>query len=223
MLSQPAGHEARQRSGRHFRHGDDAHRKRSDRQNAELDHLGDHHADHAALDHVNRGDGDQDHCVLIGRKMPGQECRRKLPDAFESIGEEADDADERVDHNDQVRKLRAASGAETRLDPLRAGHHVRSPEPCRQINHQEDLVESRPQPRDPDALQSVDEHPVHQQHGSADIEHAGRIRDAEHVPRHGVAAEEVGLHVARGAVGNPVSDKYGRTQVGDDDGNIDGM
>ncbi len=172
MLSQPAGTKRAKRSRRHFRHRDDAHRKRRNRQNAELDHLGKHHADHAALDHVDRRDRDQDHRVLVRREMPGQERRREFTDAFESVAEEADDADERIDNNDQVRELRAAAGAETRLDPLGAGHHVRSPEPRRQIHHQEDLVESRPQPRDPDALQSIDEHPVDQQHGAADVEHA---------------------------------------------------
>ena len=51
---------------RHLRHGDDAHREGDHRENAELDHLGDYHADHAALDHIDGGDGDQNQGVEVG-------------------------------------------------------------------------------------------------------------------------------------------------------------
>ena len=68
-----------------------------------MHHFGNDDADHASLDHINSSNRDQDQCILVGRQMPGQEGRGKLSDALESIGKETDDADECIDHYDQVR------------------------------------------------------------------------------------------------------------------------
>src|SRR5512146_3456634 len=122
--------------------------------------------------------------------MPGdgvlQELLGELADALEAVSKESDDADEGVNDNDDVGELRAAPFPEARLNPLRPGHGVGPAEPTGEEDHQENLVEGGPKPGNPHALETIDEHPVHQQHGSADIEHAGGVRDAEDVPRHGV-------------------------------------
>ena len=120
-------------------------------------------------------------------------------------------------------KLRAAALAETRLNPIGAGHGVGTAQPARQEHHQEDLVESRPQPRNPDAFHAVDERPVDQQHGAADVEHAGRVRDAEHVPGHRIAAQEVRLHVLGGAMRNPIAHHDGGCQIQQNNRDIDRM
>ena len=193
------GHHFVQGIGGHLHHGDDAHGKTGDGQNEELNNFCNDDADHAALDHIDRRDGDQNQRILVRREMEGQELRGKLADALEAVCKEADDADKGVEHNNDVRKLRAQAGAEAGLDPLRAGHHLGAAQPRGEIDHQEDLVEGRPEPWNPHALQAVDEHPVHQQHGAADVEHARCIGDAQQIPGHLVAAQEVVLHTLRGA------------------------
>ena len=81
---------------------------------AELQHLGDHHAEHAALHHVEGGDAHQDERVLVGGEMPGQKIDGEFADAFEAVSEKSDDADQRVDDHDQCESSRAAAGAEAR-------------------------------------------------------------------------------------------------------------
>src|SRR5664279_3982468 len=122
--------------------------------------------------------------------MPGEKAGSEFPDALEPIGKEPDDADEGIDHHDDVSELRTFAGSKSSLDPLSAGHSVGPPQPGRKIDHQEDLVKRRPQPRDPYTLQSIDKHPVDKQHGSADVKHAGGVRNAQDVPWHAVAAQE---------------------------------
>ena len=117
------------RAGSDFRHGNDAHGKRGNRENAELNDLGDDHAEHAALDDVNGGDRNQNGGVLVRGQVPGQEYRSELSNPFETVTEEPDDAHEGVDDHDQMGKLRATAAAESCLDPLRAGHHVRAAQP----------------------------------------------------------------------------------------------
>ncbi len=104
-----------------------------------------------------------------------------------------------------VRKPRAAARAEARGDPLGAGGHVRAAQPARQVHHQENLVEDGPQPRNPDALQAVDEQQVDQPHGARDIEHAGSVGDAQEIPGQDISAQEIRFRVPRGAVRDPVA------------------
>jgi len=155
--------------------------------------------------------------------VPRKERHGELANSFEPVGEETNDAEERIDHDDNMRELRPAAFPESRLNPLRAGHHIGTPQPTRQVHHQENLVESRPQPGDPNALQAVDEHPVNQQHGAADVEHSRGIGDAQDVPRHNVATEEVRSNIARCAVRNPIADQNGCYEVGHDDGDVDAV
>src|SRR5208282_560211 len=96
---------------------------------AELQHFGDHDAEHAALDDVKSGDGNEEERVLIHAEVPGKEGGGKFADALEAVGEEPDDADEGVNHHDDVGELRAAALAEARLDPFRTGHHIRAAQP----------------------------------------------------------------------------------------------
>ena len=137
--------------------------------------------------------------------MPRKKCCGKFSDAFEAVREETDDAEEGVNDNDDVCQLGASPLAEACLNPLGAGHHNGPPQPGREVNHQEYLVESRPQPRDPDALQSIDAHPVDQQHGAADVEHTRGVRDPEHIPRHDIPTEEVRFDIFRRAMRHPVA------------------
>ena len=107
-LVPPGGNHAPQGFRRDPRDGDDADGDGRDRKDAELQHLGNHHAEHAAFHHVESGDAHQDQRVLVGGEMPRKEIGGELADAFEAIGEESDDAHQREDHYDHVRKLRAA-------------------------------------------------------------------------------------------------------------------
>src|SRR5271157_5406905 len=201
------GDEVLERAGGDLHHGDDAHREGRDGKDAELQHFRDYDAEHPAFDDVKGGDGDEQEGVLIDAEVPGQEGGGEFADALEAVGEETDDADEGVNDHDDVGKLRAAALAEARLDPFRASHHIRAPQPRGHIDHEEYLVERRPEPRNPDALESVHKHPVDKQHGAADIEHPRSVGNAKDVPGHDIAAQEVGLDVARGAMGNPVADQ----------------
>jgi hypothetical protein len=103
----------------------------------------------------------------------------------------------------QVRERRAAVVAEARLHPLRAGQDVRAPQPRAHEHHQEDLVERRPDPRQPDALEAVEEEHIDQPHRAADVEHARGVRDAEQYQGSSFAAEKVGVEVLDPAPGNP--------------------
>ena len=159
----------------------------------------------------------------LGVRFQGRKVDGEFSDALESVTEEPDDAKEGVDHHDDVRQVRAAALAESRLNPIGAGHSVGTAQPTREEHHQENLVERWPQPRDPYALYAVDERPVNQQHGAADVEHAGSVRYAQHVPGHRVAAQEVSLDVAGSAMGNPIADHHRGGQIEDDNRNVDNM
>ena len=87
----------------------------------ELDHLGDDDAEHAALDHVERGDRHQDEGVLVGAEScQGRNSVANLPMPLKRVGQEADDAHQGEDHDDEVGELGALALAEPRLDPGRA-------------------------------------------------------------------------------------------------------
>ena len=218
-----SGDEVLQLPWQDFCHRDDAHCEGSDGEDAELEDFGDDHAEHAALDDVKGGDSDKQEGVLIDAKVPGEESGGKLANAFEAVSEKSNDADEGVDDDDDVGELSATALAESRLNPFRAGHHIGTPQPGGEVNHQENLVEGRPKPGNPDAFDAIHKHPIDQQHSPADIKHSGSIRDAEDIPGHDVAAEEVGLHIARGTMRNPIADQDGECEVGNDDGNVNGM
>ena len=138
------GHRARECGRSDLRHGDDGDGKGGNGENAELHHLGDDDAEHAALDDVKRRDGDESKGVLVGRQVPGQEGGSEFPDALEAITEETDDADESIDNDDNVRQLRAAAFAKAGLDPLGAGHSIGTAQPRGEEDHQEDLIEGGP-------------------------------------------------------------------------------
>ena len=89
--------------------------------------------------------------------MPGQHDVREFPDALEAVSQHPDDVDERKQHDAQVREVRARAAAETGLDPFRARQHIGTPQPRADKHHQKNLVEHGPDPRQPDALQPVNE------------------------------------------------------------------
>ena len=153
--------------------------------------------------------------------MPRQEDRRELADADERVGEKADDVEQREHDDAQMREPRAASVAESEADPLGASHDSGPPEPDRQEHHEENLIEDGPEPRNPDALEPVDEEQVDQPHGPADVEHAGRVGDAEQVPRDLIAAEEVAAQAGRRALGDPEAEQERGRDVGADDEDVD--
>ena len=69
----------------------------------------------------------------VGRpvKRHGQHDHGELADALEGVGQQADDVDQGEEHHAQVGEVRAGVAAEARLDPLRAGEHVRAAQPRR--------------------------------------------------------------------------------------------
>ena len=172
-------------------HGDDADGDGGNGQDAELDDLGKHHAEHAALDNVERRDAHQDPRIGVIREMPRQELAGELADAFGRVGQEPDHTHQRKHHHDDVRRRGAGVFAEPGLDPFRPGHHVRTPQPDGHIDHQKNLVEGRPKPRQPGPFHSIRGRHINQPHGSGDIEHARRIRNAQHVPGQLVATQEI--------------------------------
>jgi hypothetical protein len=216
----------------HLEHGDDADGDRGDREDGELHDLGDDDADHAAFDGVEGGQAENDDGVdvLVGEQaggvageMPGQHDHRELADALEGVGEHADHQHQRKEHHADMGHVRPRAPAEAGLNPLGAGQHVRAPQPRAQEHHQEDLVEHRPEKRQPDALHPVHEEPVDHQHRAADIEHAGGVRDPQHVPRQRLAAQEVGVQVLGAPARGPEPDQDHHQEVADDDGDIEGM
>jgi hypothetical protein len=56
--------------------------------------------------------------------LPGDEDLDELADADEAVGQETEHADDREQHDDQVRQAAAAVVAEAGLDPLGAGEHA---------------------------------------------------------------------------------------------------
>ena len=204
-------------------HGDDADGQRSDGQDAELDDFREHHAEHAALDHIKCRDAHQDESVGVVGKMPRQEFARELANPFRRIRQEADDTDQRKNHHDDVRGGGAAALAEPGLDPFRAGHHIGPPQPDGHIDHQENLVEHRPEPRQPYALHAVGGRHIHQPHGAGNIEHTRRVGNPQHIPRQFVPAQKVGLHVLGRPLGHPEADEDGGDQIEADYGQVNGM
>ena len=154
------------------------------------------------------------------RKPPRQHHHGEFADAFESVGQQADHVDQRKEHHAQMRQIRAGVTAEAGLNPFRAGHHIGTPQPLAHEHHQENLVESRPKPRQPEAFQAINEQNINQPHCAADIEHARSIGNAQHVPGQRFAAQEIGIHVLGAAPRNPKADHNYRGEIADDDGDI---
>jgi hypothetical protein len=239
------GEEGRVPAGRHERvdrrrvdalDGDDGDDHRDDRHQDELQHVGPDDAEHAAehgVDHRQGGEGDAvDIGDVRGRDVegdvgrdggPGQENPDELADAHESVGQEPEHAQHREADHDELRELSAGPAAEARLDPLGAGQRVRAAQPARQVDHQEDLVENRPDPRDPDALQPVHDAERDEPHRPGDVVHVGGVGEAEHVPGHALVGEVVGLQAAGGAPACEQTNHDGRQHVQAHDGQVDGL
>ena len=82
-----------------------------------------------------------------------------------------------------MRQRSPFSTPEASLYPFGPRQHIAPSKPHRQIDHQEYLVEHRPQPRNPQALEPVGKSPIDHQHGSGNVEHARRIGQSEHIER----------------------------------------
>ena len=128
-----------------------------------LQHLGEDHAEHATLDHIEGRNGRNNQAIQvdingrIGGELEGQKGGRKLAYADKPVGEESNDIEQGEDHNYDVGQMRPFRGTESKRDPLCAGHHATTAQPDRQVDHQEDLIEHGPEPRYPDALHPIDE------------------------------------------------------------------
>ena len=85
-------------------HGNDADGDGGNGQDAELNDFGEHHAEHAALDNVERRDAHQDPRIGIIRKMPGQEFTGEFADAFGCIRQKPDDTDHCENDDTDVRR-----------------------------------------------------------------------------------------------------------------------
>ena len=120
-----------------------------------------------------------------------------------------------------VGELRSLARAKPGLDPFCAGHHARAPQPDREEHHEEDLVEHRPEPGEPDLFETVNKQDVDQPHGSGDIEHARSVGDAEHPPRERIASEEVGIDVLDRSPGHEEAQNDDDGEVEKDDREID--
>ena len=130
--------------------------------------------------------------------------------------------DEGEEHDAQMGEIGAGAAAEAKLNPLGPGQHVRAPQPGAQEHHQKNLIEHRPQERQPDALEPVGEEPVDHQHRARDVEHARGIGDAEQIPGQRLAAEEVRIEILGAALGDPEADEDRRHEIGDQNGDING-
>jgi hypothetical protein len=111
----------------------------------------------------------------------------------------------------------------THPNPLRARQHVRPAQPRRQIDHQKDLVEHRPQPGHPNALQPINERQGHHPHRPRNVEHPRRVRQTQHVPRKRLASEKVGFHAPRRPPPQGQSNDHHRQQVKPNNDQIDTM
>ena len=153
-------------------------------------------------------------------KVPRQEQDDEFADPLESVGEQADGVDQREKNNAQMRQIRPGVAAETGLNPLGAGEDIGAAHPAAEEHHQENLVERRPQPRQPEAFQAINEQNINQPHRPADVEHARGVGDSQQVPRQRLAAEKVGIHVLGPAPRNPEADQDDRQKIDDDNDNI---
>ena len=202
-------------------HRDDSHRERGDRQDDELEEFRDDDAHHPSLHGVDRREAHEYDCVGIGGPVPGEEYLREFPDPLEPVRKESDHAHEGENHDDDMGELGPGARPEPGLDPFRSRHHLRPPEPDGQIDHQEYLVEHRPDPGEPHALQPVDEQDVDKPHGAGDVKHPGSIRHAEHPPGERIRAEEIGVDVLDRPPGDKETDDDHEDEIRYDDADID--
>ena len=118
-------------------------------------------------------------------------------------------------------RLAPVARAEARLNPFGAGHDVGPAGPGAHEHHEENLVEDRPDKRDPGALQPVDEADVHLPHRAADIKHPRGVGDAEHEPGQRPSAEDIRAEVLHAPPGDPEADRDDRHKIDDDDRDIE--
>ena len=84
----------------------------------------------------------------------------------------------------------------------------------------EDLVEGRPEPGQPDTLQSVDKADGYKPHGSRDVIHPGRVGNSKKVPWQFFVTHEVGIETAGGHPSPDKSEQSNRYQVQNNDAQI---
>ena len=59
-----------------------------------------------------------------------------------------------------MRECRSLAFTKAGFDPFGSGEHIGTPQPHRQINHEEYLIEYRPQPGNAETFESVGKCPV---------------------------------------------------------------
>ena len=138
-----------------------------------------------------------------------------------SVCQKTQHTDDGEQNDDHVGEPAAPVTAEAGLDPFGARQHVRPAQPGRKVHSEEDLVEDRPEPRNPDALQAVDEAQGYQPHGAGYVEHPGGIGEPEHVPGQCFASLVVTRQVLAGAPLEIQADGDGRQQVKADNQQVD--
>ncbi len=77
-------------------------------------------------------------------------------------------------HN-SMRQSSSFSMSETGFNPFGTCQHITSAQPYGKIHHQEYLIEHRPQPRNPQTLETICKGPINHQHGSGNIKHTRSI------------------------------------------------
>src|SRR5690625_922541 len=220
-------HHRGQHIRRHLVDGDHPHPDTRDRHDDELKDLRKHDTEHATLYYIERCYSGNEEApqvdvgLRIGRELPREKGCSKLPDANKAGSEEAKHIENREEDDYEVRELSTASIAKPELDPFRAGHHARSSQPDRQEYHQEYLIEYRPQPWYPDALQPIYEEQIHHPHRTADVKHAGGVRKSQRIPGDAIATEEVIIETSGCAFRNPEADPECQGDVRRDNTEID--
>ena len=152
----------------YLHHSDNGNRDTGNRHNGKLNHIGPYDTQHTAQHHIDRGDGCKEYTVsmrhvfsryikrdILGNKIPWEEYLHKFTHADKAVAKETQHADQGVDNDNRMRQAGAFVLSEPCLYPFRPCQHIRPAEPDREIDHQEDLVKYRPEPRHPGTFDSI--------------------------------------------------------------------
>ena len=153
--------------------------------------------------------------------LPGDEDLHKLSQPDKAIGKETQATDQGECHNDPVRLHATPSRTEPGTDPLGPCCCIGAPQPDGEKHHQEDLVENRPEPWDPDGFQAVYKGQGYQPHRTRNIEHSRCIAQSKHVPWQLVPTQHIGCFILLCAFFHDQTDDNGRGQVSGNNQNVE--
>ena len=204
----PCRHKLPDHFGRHHVHADNGNDHARHRHDEKLHHIRPHNAEHTAQHHIECSNGRKEDAIemrhILCRNIPRHILRHHLPRkenlheltySDKPVAQEAQHAEQGKDNDNGMRECRPPPLPETSLYPFGTCQHIAPAEPHRQIDHQKNLVEHGPQPRNPQAFEPVSKSPVHHQHGAGDVEHARRIGQPQHVKRQRLTTQEIRIHV----------------------------